>query len=207
VVSPSTAAVVAAWLALAGTGLGIVIAHGVTPGAAGEAPAVLPDASAAALRWSRQRPLVVVCAHPQCPCLQSTVGELRRVLRDAPAVNLRVLLFAPASPPPGWEPRAATALSEALPDAAIVEDPDGAFASALGAETSGHVLVYDRLGALRFSGGVTSGRAHRGDNAAARNLGTILSGDYGGPARTAVFGCPLSADTGARADRPCCKPD
>ena len=35
----------------------------------------------------------------------------------------------------------------------------------MGATTSGHVLLYDAGGVLRFAGGITDGRGHEGDNA------------------------------------------
>ena len=78
-----TALVVAAWLGLCGVGAWQLLAHATVAGAVGPVPARLPAELAQALRWSGQRPLVVVAAHPQCPCLPSTLDTLADALAYA----------------------------------------------------------------------------------------------------------------------------
>lgn len=205
----STHVVVATWLGMLGTGLGLLIHHGNVAGAVGRvAPRLAPEL-ANALQWAQTRPLLVLCAHPQCPCLDSTLGELQRAVASRP-LDLCVVTFVPTVPPASWDPAAVDALHRALPEARHLTDPDGSLATRLGAATSGHVLLYDTTGGLRFSGGVTGGRGHRGDNAAVRTLAQVL-GDLGrsgaDSATTAVFGCPLRADEVPRHGNSCCKPD
>lgn len=204
---PGTKFVVATWLLLVGSGLGLLLHHGVTAGTAGVAPNQLPAELATALQWSRQRPLLILCAHPQCPCLPSTIRELERARVGAPNHDVRVLAYAPGTPPAEWDPVAATRLREFLPNAVHLDDRDGALASGLGALTSGHVLLYGEAGQLRFSGGVTAGRAHEGDNDAGRCLAGALRMERAISATTPVFGCPLHADEEAAHGTNCCQPN
>jgi hypothetical protein len=70
-------------------------------------------------------------------------------------------------------------------------DTDGREAALFGAKTSGQVLVYDGTGRLRFSGGITGGRSHSGDNPGrARVEALLLSGTLDRPI-SPVFGCAL----------------
>jgi hypothetical protein len=57
------------------------------------------------------------------------------------------------------------------------------------------VLLYEADGTLSFDGGVTLGRGHRGDNAAADALTRALSTAGTSPTQTAVFGCPIENRT------------
>ena len=95
---PATKFVVASWLGLVGTGLGLLLQHGNQAGAIGKVPPNLTAELSTALGWQRQRPLLVLCAHPMCPCLPSTLGELRRVLASTPNVDVRVVAVVPDSP-------------------------------------------------------------------------------------------------------------
>jgi hypothetical protein len=75
-------------------------------------------------------------------------------------------------------------------------DEAGREAARFGATTSGHVLLYDRGGRLRFSGGITASRGHVGDNAGrAALLGLLIHGETERE-RTPVFGCPLFPGAG-----------
>ncbi len=64
----------------------------------------------------------------------------------------------------------------------------------LGVRTSGHVLLYAATGELLFSGGITQGRGHAGDNPGLSDLTSTLRGSR--PARSThlVYGCPLLSD-------------
>ena len=54
------------------------------------------------------------------------------------------------------------------------------------------VLLFDPEGALRFRGGVTSGRGHEGNNDGAAALESALRGRPGARAWARVFGCGLA---------------
>ncbi|MFM1870628.1 MAG: hypothetical protein RL398_50 [Planctomycetota bacterium] len=191
----------AAWAASLLGGLGALIHHGTTPGAVGDVPEAMPEALGQRLGAEDGRPLVVLCAHPQCPCLPSTLTELQRVLATAPAHRIGILAYTPEATVAGWDAERTATLREALPTARLVPDHGGRLAKQLGAQTSGHVLVYGADGSLRFSGGVTAGRGHVGDNAGARAFARAVAGSSDPRETTHIFGCPLDADTGNDGNR------
>lgn len=199
----SAVAVLAAWATLVAVGQALLLEHTTVAGDPGQPPAALPRDLAAALRWDQTQPLLLLAAHPQCPCLPATLAELQRALGATAPPTLRVLVHTPSSPPPEWDAAADAALRRTLPNGAAIDDRDGALAAALGLRTSGHVLLFATDGRLRFTGGVTAGRGHQGDNRAGRTLAAMLA-DAGKPqASTAVFGCPLQADSPPH-DGSCC---
>lgn len=52
---------------------------------------------------------------------------------------------------------------------------------------------------MQFSGGITSARAHAGENAGRSAVVALVTGAaLPAPARTSVFGCPLFARSTAR---------
>ncbi len=192
----ATRAVVAGWLACLAAGVGVLIEHGTTPGAAAAAPPELDANLAAHLHWQPGTPLVVLFAHPQCPCLPSTLGALQEALADAPPQALRFVVFTPGTPVAHWDAAAIDALRQDWPLATVLTDRDGVVAARFGAATSGQVLAYAADGRLRFAGGLTAGRGHQGQNPASRSFAAALHRQLGAVASSAVFGCPLCADTG-----------
>lgn len=199
----SAAAVLTAWALMVAAGQALLLEHTTTAGDPGAPPLALPPTIASTLHWDRQQPLLLLAAHPQCPCLPATLTELRRALAASSPPTLRVLLHTPSAPPAEWDAAADAALRRALPAGALVDDRDGALAATLRLRTSGHVLLFGVDGSLRFSGGVTAGRGHEGDNRAGRTLAAQLANTGNPVATTAVFGCPLQADS-APHDGSCC---
>src|SRR5882672_4378468 len=73
------------WLALAGVvaavlviaGFWILLRYSGAPGQSGSALARWPDDAPVGLE--RDRPTLLLFAHPQCPCTKATVGELDRI--------------------------------------------------------------------------------------------------------------------------------
>lgn len=122
-------------------------------------------------------------AHPECPCTRASIAELEALLRETPA---RVRAYVVA----GWDGEVIDR-ARALAGVDVVVDP--AAAGAFRVETSGHVLVYDAAGALRFSGGITGARGHVGDNVGRQRVLALLSGASPDADRSHVFGCALEA--------------
>ena len=74
----------------------------------------------------------------------------------------------------------------------------------LGAETSGHVVLYDEAGNLRFSGGITRSRGHVGESDGARALSALLNGSPATSGNFPVFGCRLfTPEAGAQRTNTC----
>lgn len=166
-----------------------------------EGNAAAPQADAAAWLERHRAPgraLVAMALHPNCPCSEASLAELGDLLARSRGTCDAVLLeFAPASDAARW-PAANTRKLGGVPVRAIA-DPAGTFARQLGALTSGHVVFVDAEGAIRFRGGITVSRGHRGRASGQDAILAALNGRAGFPSATPVYGCALlpecSADT------------
>jgi hypothetical protein len=81
-----------------------------------------------------------------------------------------------------------------IPNTTVRADLDGKQCALLGAETSGHVLLYSPGGDLLFQGGITSERGHEGDNAGSDAVIDVISKHLqttNTSKTTPVYGCPL----------------
>src|SRR5262249_40133935 len=76
----------------------------------------------------------------------------------------------------------------------IVLDEGGKVAAELGAETSGHVVFMDAQGAIRFHGGLTVARGHRGQSPMQDAILKIMEGESSTQLSAPVFGCSLESD-------------
>jgi hypothetical protein len=186
---------ISVWLGAVGAGLWVVWNYDNTPGASAPAPVQWPRD--AAIRRTPGRPTLVLLAHPQCSCTAATLTELAEVLaRARRQTDTYVLFLKPYGVPDWWERSPLWRQASALPGVTVLRDDDGVEAARFGAITSGQVVFYDEAGTLRFSGGITSSRAHAGDNAGRRSLVALLNQTGGGVGRTSVFGCSLLGSQG-----------
>jgi hypothetical protein len=86
--------------------------------------------------------------------------------------------------------------AQAIPDVHVAEDKDGIEARLFASHTSGQTILYDGNGCLLFSGGITSGRGHSGDNAGRDSIIALVNGGKGERGQTSVFGCSLFSNSG-----------
>lgn len=82
-----------------------------------------------------------------------------------------------------------------LQGAILTTDPNGAEANRFHATISGQALLYDLHGHLVFSGGITAGRGHVGDNAGIAAISALLTSTNAEQFRTPVYGCYLQTQT------------
>ena len=87
------------------------------------------------------------------------------------------------------------AAARRIPGAHVVQDVDGRLARGFGARTSGHVVAYDRGGALRLQGGLTISRGHAGDNRSTAHLRRMAEGAPVELLNAPVYGCDLLGET------------
>ena len=142
--------------------------------------------------------VLLMFLHPKCVCSQASVGELEKILSHAPdSVEVCLYFYKPAGKPDEWT---RTGLYETARRNGwtIRVDEDGAIARRLGAETSGHVLIFDSARNLSFSGGVTASRGHWGDNESARAASGALLETANSASTRPVFGCEILGETPAR---------
>ncbi len=185
--------VLVAWMALLATGFGGLMKYDSTP--APLAPAAILDNPQ--FRDGKAYSLVMAI-HPYCPCSRATVGELIKIYSHGHD-NLKITIFAfkPADEPDSWiESSTIKTLEQMKPR--IVIDSDGSMAKRLALGTSGQALLYSPAGKLLFNGGITSGRAHAGDNLGEDTILSLLRGEAPEVHSTAVFGCSISEEKEAR---------
>ena len=180
----------AVWLAAAASGLAVLWSYDNAPGEGATAPATWP--SETVLARADDRPTLVLLAHPQCSCTRASLDELAEALaRATTRPKTYVLFLKPYGVSDEWAHTDLWKTATAIPDVTVVRDDDGVEAKRFGVETSGQTLLYDKTGALLFSGGITGARAHRGDNDGRRAIVDLLNRGTSAKAATNVFGCSL----------------
>jgi hypothetical protein len=146
-------------------------------------------------------PTLVMLAHPHCPCSRASVEELDRLMAQADgAVSAHVLFVKPDGVPDDWEQSDLWTRAVAIPGVHARRDDLGGEAERFGAATSGQVVLYDGVGELLFSGGITSARGHSGDNAGRDSVLSLLTSGRADRDSTPVFGCPLHEARAAGTD-------
>jgi hypothetical protein len=127
------------------------------------------------------------------------VNELSRIMsRCSAQIDATVYFVRPESLPTGWERAALWDLASSIPGVHMETDIGGRIAEQFHANTSGEVVVYDRLGKLRFHGGITAARGHAGDNLGESAVIAIALGGTTDVERSPVFGCPFRAEPADR---------
>lgn len=180
------------WLGAVVTGLGALQYHSTKPGKVGSATPNREEFLAA--QRTPGRSLLVMALHPRCPCSEASLGELSELIARQPGrCDVLLLYFQPEGDTTGWTlPRPEESLGVA--NARAMADPGGRMAASLGAITSGHVLLVDADGALKFNGGITPGRGHRGHADGQDAILASFTGQVCPISQAPVFGCPLTPE-------------
>jgi hypothetical protein len=178
------------WLLAVGVGLGFLLRYANTPGRLAAPPNVWPRL--ARIRPEPGRAILLVFAHPQCPCTRATIGELAEIMaRSQGSVDAYVYFYAPRSEGSGWVRSPLWRDAAAIPRVHAIEDAEGGELRKFGASTSGQVLLYDAAGQLQFNGGITASRGHAGDNDGRDAVSALLQSGRTTLHATSVFGCSL----------------
>jgi hypothetical protein len=188
------------WLALASAGFVVATRYEKSPGELADAPLGWPVGSP--IPPPNGRPVLVMFAHPRCPCTLASVDELERIAaKSRDRLDIQVVVYADPALGEGWERCTTWNRAAAVPGVRVWSDPGGRIAALFGARTSGQVLYYSARGSIEFRGGITAARGHAGDS---DGKSAILGLAFGKPARTdvtSVFGCPLTSDADGPARR------
>ena len=179
-----------AWLAAVAAGMGILIRYSAISGDVGMPPPSWP--SETSIARTARRPILILMAHPRCPCTRATMEELARLMRRMSGrIEARVVFYAPAGVAEDWWKSDIWTSAAAIPGVTAILDTDAVEARRFHVETSGHALLYDASGRLLFSGGITMARGHAGDNAGEDWVEAVMRGDPSIAKTTSVFGCRL----------------
>ena len=177
------------WSAAVVAGIQRIWAYEGTPGEETSVPASWPDSALVSV--DRERATLMMFVHPLCACTRASLTELRAALdRMEGSPSVWIVLLSPHGMVEDWGKRIAE-IAARIPEATIVTDLEGTAADKFGASTSGHVVLYDRGGGLMFSGGITAGRGHVGDNSGRRGLVAAIQSGGDSAHEHPIFGCGL----------------
>lgn len=184
------AAVVSLWFLLILSGAHALLRYESTPGAPGTPPAIWPS------RTGIVRPpgkfTLVMLSHPDCPCTRASLAELESVIARTQGQLVGFIVFSkPGSSRAEIESSDLWHLASRIPAITPLDDQRGTASQKFHGYVSGQTMLYDPAGRLIFSGGITSGRGHQGDNAGAEAVIRRVNGDGQAPKSAAVFGCAL----------------
>jgi len=178
------------WAGAIAAGLRVLLNYETSPGGVGVVPNSWPANSSIAL--AKDRPTLVMVAHPQCPCTRASMSELAQVVaRVQNKARVYVLFYTPSAIGPQWDNTNLRREAAEIPGVTVLSDRDGVEARRFGAETSGHTFLFAADGRLLFSGGITASRGHSGDNAGEIAIVSLINNRVSERARTVVFGCAL----------------
>ena len=180
------------WTLAIGLGLHALMVYKGKAGFAGQTPETWPVNELLSL--STNKPLLVMFAHPRCPCTKASLGELELLMAKAKdQFEAAVLFYQPRNGSEAWSRTELTDEARSIPGVTVMFDQNGKLASRFGVETSGHTVVYGPDGKLLFTGGITGSRGHLGDNAGLYDVLKIVSkeSDQSGRRTAPVFGCEI----------------
>ncbi len=177
------------WLASVVSGFLLLGSYQGRPGPSGAPPARWPEGTP--LRLDPALPTLLIFLHPLCPCSNASVDELAEVAESYRGrLAVQAILYRPDAGAEAWG-SGGTIVEESAPGLLRWWDDGGRLGRRFGVETSGHVLFFDPGGSLRFSGGITPSRGHRGPNPGLEALASRVLGSASEPGRSPVFGCPI----------------
>ena len=180
------------WTIAIGCGFHALMVYKGRAGSAGALPAFWPGNDL--ITPSRDKPQLVMFAHPRCPCTRASLGELELLVAQAQGrFDAVVLFYEPADETEAWSNTATIDFARSIPRVRAVLDKDGEVAKRFGAKTSGHTVVYAPNGKLVFSGGITGSRGHLGENGGFDSLLQLVNGGDMPPRQITakVFGCGI----------------
>jgi hypothetical protein len=178
---------VTVWGVLTLAGVSLMARYDSTAGPDQSAPSQWPERTSLKLAGDPFQAFLFV--HPYCACTRATLSELERLMQTR-GRRLRVTISIVTRKDQDYKSLAIYETVRAIPDVAIVADPEGAEARRFGAVTSGFLALYNQKGDLLFSGGITGARGEEGDNRGRSAVEEIVDGKAG-LRRALVFGCGL----------------
>ncbi len=181
---------VSIWLAAVSAGLGVLLVYDHTPGAGASVPPHWP--SQTHIPEDPALPMLIMFAHPKCPCTRASIGELAVLMAHCQKrVNARVVFFQPKGTGEDWLHTDLWQSAEAIPGVVVQADLEANEARRFHVTTSGHVVLYDVHGKLLFTGGITLSRGHSGDNVGRSAIVRLLNHETPAVPEMPVFGCSL----------------
>lgn len=165
-----------------------------------------PGKAAAANNWPNHLPLtlaqdrltLIMFVHPACSCSDASMEELSRVTTVCKdRVAAYVVFVKPIGQTNQWAQSSLWKSAGSIPGVHLILDDGGIIAARFDAQTSGQVDLFDPLGRLLFTGGITGSRGHAGDNAGASAVVALVdqppqNSNPTPPVQSNVYGCSIS---------------
>jgi len=188
-----TSLALAVWGISIATGVLLLLTYGQTPGSITEAPKQWPVHSF--LETDPNRWTLVLIAHPKCPCTAASIHELRELIAwsDTPLTTHLVFLSGPEGNA-SWFTGRTVDIARASNGVQLHFDQENQEVERFAVTTSGHVLLYDTAGRLRYSGGITASRGHRGANRGSRTILSLLDDRVSTGSPLPVYGCAMFSE-------------
>ena len=143
----------ALWIASVCFGLNALMIYKGKAGVAGQPPQIWPAKEL--ISRSSNKPLVMMFAHPRCPCTRASIAELEQfVAQTKDRAEVTVAFYQPPINSAAWSRTPLIDAARSIPGVRVIHDRNGKLAKLFGAETSGHTVVYAQDGKLLFSGGI-----------------------------------------------------
>lgn len=188
------------WVLVVLGGMRVLLRYETASGTAGDPPAVWPTTSR--IQRIVGLPTIVVMGHPRCPCTRATIGELALIMaRLRNRVQAVVVFVRPQGTPDGWDDTDLRRSAAAIPGVTVMTDLEETEADLFNAQVSGQTMLYNASGKLLFSGGITAGRGHSGDNDGRSSIVSFVTEGTAVQNRTPVFGCALRAPRSSTGER------
>jgi hypothetical protein len=192
--SLSSIGLVGGWLIAVTIGLVVLMNYEFKPGMPAAAPVSWPTASK--IKPTGKDSTLVMVIHPYCYCTRASIGELSQLLsKEYGKVTAYLLFWTPKGTPTNWEKTDLWHSAAAIPGVTVLPDENGIEANRFRATTSGQTMIYSKSGKLLFSGGITLGRGHLGDNAGLDTAEAIFNKEPLQQKSNLVFGCSLLTPT------------
>jgi hypothetical protein len=197
-----TALVAATWVSAVAFGAHVLLKYETTPGSVGTTSSRWPSGSV--LTRPVDKRMLVMFAHPHCPCTRASIAELAEVMAHAvDRATVFVLFVKPAGAGIDWDDTDLRRTAAAIPGVTVLTDENGLEAARFGAETSGHTVVFETNGDLLFSGGITGSRGHVGSNAGEGAVLAALRQEKMTSAQAPVYGCRIAKHGSVTGKEPC----
>lgn len=179
-----------AWIVAVAAGMSVVWKHELSPGTPALPSQLWPAAST--LPRPSSTPVLVMLAHPRCPCTRASIGELAKLMASLQGrLRSHVLFYTPKDSSLDWRQADLWASAAAIPGVQVSADENGQEARLFCGATSGQTVLYSASGQLLFSGGITNSRGHSGDSAGASAVFSLVHGAKTTRETASVFGCDL----------------
>ena len=182
------------WGFLVAIGLLWMTAYSMSPGA--ESKPLFQRPTGTGVPFSEDRPTLVVFLHPRCPCTRPSVAALGRLMARNHRISVQPLFFLPGTKREEWARADYWESTLEFGNHLPLIDVDGEIARKFHVTTSGHVILFSVDGRVLYSGGITSGRVHEGDNLGLTKLIRVLEGVPVSDPSFPVYGCSIVTEPG-----------